>query len=478
MEDERRPLLPPDEVVKRKKPTPLPKLQIAILMLLHLAEPMTSHVIFPFINQLVSELDITGGDEKKVGYYAGLIESIFFATEAMFVFQWTRLSDHIGRKPVLLIGVGGCCISMICFGLSRTFLTLVLSRSLVGMLNGGTGVMKSMMGELTDSTNIAQAFAYIPVSWAVGVTMGPMVGGQLAKPHERWPHIFSHSFWVEYPYFLPCAVSAAFAAFCFVVAAFFLEETVKKKRRPSPESGLSPSTSTSSTAAGDEDGPLPLRAIFTRPVILSIANYGVLALVEIAFIVLAPLFLSTPIALGGLGLRPPTIGAILGTVGLLDCLVQALFFARAIDAWGPKRVFQVGMSTFVPLYALYPLMSLYARVHGLTWVVWAMVGLQNVLLCVMDMAFGAIFLFITSSAPDSSALGAVNGVAQVVVATVRAVGPAAATSLFATSLERNWLGGYGVYAILIPFSVSLSFVSIYLPPNMWPKAGENQEREE
>ena len=59
------------------------------------------------------------------------------------------------------------------------------------MLNGGTGVMKSMMGgqcsastsisvwltnlstpELTDSTNIAQAFAYIPATWAIGVTIG------------------------------------------------------------------------------------------------------------------------------------------------------------------------------------------------------------------------------------------------------------------------------------------------------------------
>ena len=52
VEDERRPLLPEGEAAKRKKPTPLPKFQIAILMLLHLAEPMTSHVIFPFINQV------------------------------------------------------------------------------------------------------------------------------------------------------------------------------------------------------------------------------------------------------------------------------------------------------------------------------------------------------------------------------------------------------------------------------------------
>ena len=52
IEDESRPLLAEGCAAKRKTPTPLPKLQIAILMLLHLSEPITSHCIFPFINQV------------------------------------------------------------------------------------------------------------------------------------------------------------------------------------------------------------------------------------------------------------------------------------------------------------------------------------------------------------------------------------------------------------------------------------------
>ena len=250
-------------------------------------------------------------------------------------------------------------------------------------------------------------------------------------------------------------------------------QTVKRKRRPSPESGLSSSTCTSSAAIcanKDNDSSPPLHTIFTRPVILSIANYAALALFHISFLTLAPLFLSTPIALGGLGLRPPAIGAILSTIEILNGFIQVLFFERAVAAWGPKRVFQLGLSAFVPMYAFYPLMNLYARAHGRTWVVWGMVGVQNVPTCVMDMAFGAILLFITAAAPDSRALGAVNGIAQVVAAAMRSVGPAATTSLFATSLERNWLGGYGVHAILIPLSVLLPFVSRTLPSKMWPKA--------
>jgi|SRR5712671_4533658 len=52
--------------------------------------------------------------------------SIYFAAEAVTILQWSRLSDTIGRKPVLLCGLAGTIISIILFGLSRSFLALVL----------------------------------------------------------------------------------------------------------------------------------------------------------------------------------------------------------------------------------------------------------------------------------------------------------------------------------------------------------------
>jgi hypothetical protein len=53
--------------------TPLPKLQLAIVFLIQFAEPITATVIYPFINQFVRETGITGGDETKTGYYAGIV---------------------------------------------------------------------------------------------------------------------------------------------------------------------------------------------------------------------------------------------------------------------------------------------------------------------------------------------------------------------------------------------------------------------
>ena len=61
-----------------------------------------------------------------VGYYVGLMQSLFFATQAATVLHWSRLSDIVGRKPVLLIGLFGLSISMYCFGLSKTFWGLVI----------------------------------------------------------------------------------------------------------------------------------------------------------------------------------------------------------------------------------------------------------------------------------------------------------------------------------------------------------------
>ncbi|EPT05619.1 hypothetical protein FOMPIDRAFT_41353 [Fomitopsis schrenkii] len=447
--------------------TPLPRVQISILFVLLLVEPIFSQCIYPFINQLVSELDITGGDEKKIGYYAGLIESIFYLTEVVFVIQWSRLSDHIGRKPVLLIGMAGATVSMLCFGLSRKFWQLVLSRCILGALNGNVGAMQSVVGELTDSTNMAQVFALMPVVWSVGATVAPLIGGQLARPHDRWPSVFASSFWMRYPYFLPCAVSASCSAFAFLIAALFMKETVNR-RKSSPSSSEDPDEQAS-------DDPIPLLTLLTHPrVQLAVANYGALCLLDIAYRAVQPLFFATPRALGGLGLPPKTIGLILGSFGILNGALQALWFAPLVRRFGPKRVYLAGMGAFLPMWTLFPVIGALAERRGMSPLVWTAVMLQQVASVVMDTAYGCIFMYITSSAPNKSSLGGTNGIGQFVAAFVRAIGPASATSLFAVSLERKWLGGNAVWIILIALSCVLLTVSIPLPKETWARHGDPQ----
>ena len=55
------------------KPTPLPIYQLFIVYLMVFTGPLTTTVVYPFINQLVRDTGIVGGDERKTGYYAGMI---------------------------------------------------------------------------------------------------------------------------------------------------------------------------------------------------------------------------------------------------------------------------------------------------------------------------------------------------------------------------------------------------------------------
>ncbi|KDQ31605.1 hypothetical protein PLEOSDRAFT_1035483, partial [Pleurotus ostreatus PC15] len=469
--------------------TPLPWFQFSIVLFLQLAEPLTSSIIYPFVPQLIRELGVTHGDEAKVGYYVGLIESLFFVTQAITVLHWSRMSDRIGRKPVILCGLLGLSASMYSFGLSRTFLGLILRYEVSGAPHGNIGVMKSMMAEMTDSSNISQAYAWVPISWSTGCTLAPLIGGSLSHPAERFPRLFGRSrFLREYPYFLPCGISATFAVLAWFVTYFFLKETLavktplalpgwlrrgKERTSPDQRDGIADDASASApsdpsqlpAAAKSSAGPLPLRALLTRRVLTATASYAALALVDIAYRAIQPLFLSTPLALGGLGWPPARIGRLLAAWGVLNGLFATGCFARIHARWGTKTVFAWGLASAIPVFALFPLISSAARragtgtgtlVHGL-------VLLQVVVSLGLSLSYGAIFIFISSAAPSRQSLGAVNGLSQVVVSIMRAVGPAAANSLFSVSITSRYLGGQLVYVILIASTGVAILVSSMLP---------------
>ncbi|KAF9259465.1 hypothetical protein L218DRAFT_665918 [Marasmius fiardii PR-910] len=79
--------------------------------------------------------------------------------------------------------------------------------------------------QLTDSTNMADAFMLGPIVWAFSVTLGPMMGGFLAEPAKSWPNVFGKApFLVNHPFFLPCFVAGMYAFSAFVVPLFGLRE--------------------------------------------------------------------------------------------------------------------------------------------------------------------------------------------------------------------------------------------------------------
>ncbi|KAF8840252.1 MFS general substrate transporter [Paxillus ammoniavirescens] len=448
---------------------------ISVLLLSGLVEAVATQYIYPFINQLIRELDVTGGDETKVGYYAGMIVSLFYATQAMTTLQWSRASDRVGRKPVLLLGIFGLSLSMLCFGLSRTFTTLVLSHCITGALNGSAGVMKSMLGELTDSTNRARGFAWFPLACSLGTVLGPAFGGTLSRPQDNFPHLFTSPFWAEFPYFLPCSVAAGFSMLSFVAILLFLEETLPRGLTQIKATSLvERETEHLEAGYGTVDrqqrlsvhAPVPLRQLLNASRVLYIANYGVLATFDIVLWALLPLFYSTPIEFGGLGFTPMSIGLYISGFGATNGLIQAFCFAPLTNRLGPKTLLRISHACFIPIFGIIAIVSWVAKLWGISWVVWALLASQLILTVIMDMSFTCILMYITAAAPNQRSLGALNGLAQTTVSIVRVIGPASSMSLFAYSIQHNFMGGYGAYFVIILLVIATAPLCAMLPDNV------------
>jgi hypothetical protein len=144
---------------------------------------------------------------------------------------------------------------------------------------------------------------------------------------------------------------------------------------------------TSSQHEEPTEQPLPLRSLLTRPVVVSIANYGTLALLEVAASALLPLVWSTSIELGGLGLTPASIGLWMSAYGCVSAVFQFAFFRRVVACFGPGRVIFASAAAFGLLYALFPLENMLARGTASMTAVWPLIVLQLVSMSVSDMGF-------------------------------------------------------------------------------------------
>jgi MFS family permease len=137
--------------------------------------------------------------------------------------------------------------------------------------------------------------------------------------------------------------------------------------------------------------PVPFHELFVYPVVISISNYVSLAFLNISLNALLPLFLAMPLEIGGLNLDPPIIGCIIGSYGAAGALFQAIFFARMVRRWGERRLFIAAMSTFLPVFLLFPLINFVARGWGqLSFGVCILVGILLIMIALMDVAYGTL----------------------------------------------------------------------------------------
>jgi DHA1 family multidrug resistance protein-like MFS transporter len=127
---------------------------------------------------------------------------------------WGSLSDRIGRKPILMIGIFGYGITMILFGLATELWMLFLFRALSGILSSATSpTTMAYIGDSTPEKERGQGMGILGAAVGVGTILGPGLGGLLAGENLATPFFIAGGLsfiallliWLFLPESLPAA---------------------------------------------------------------------------------------------------------------------------------------------------------------------------------------------------------------------------------------------------------------------------------
>jgi DHA1 family multidrug resistance protein-like MFS transporter len=106
---------------------------------------------------------------------------------------WGRLSDRTGRRPLVLIGIGGYVVAQLLFGLSTSLVLLYAARILGGILSSATlPVAAAYVSDSTTDEERGHGMAWFGTAVSLGFVVGPAIGGVLAQRDMHFAVRFAH----------------------------------------------------------------------------------------------------------------------------------------------------------------------------------------------------------------------------------------------------------------------------------------------
>ncbi|KAH8833373.1 major facilitator superfamily domain-containing protein [Flagelloscypha sp. PMI_526] len=435
-------------------------LQTRILYLVLFCEAISAMIIYPFVNQLLISKGI---EEKKVGYFSGVINGVFFLTQGATVVIWQLASEVFGRRRVLLIAPFGLGVTMLGFGFANTLWGLLVARAFQGVFDGGVSVAKTMLIELTDSSNRADVMAMVTVTTLFGVSISPFIGGAFSEPVHNWPNTFGKiQLLQEKPYLLPCILCAVLCFVSFELAVAGLRET-------------HPSLKNRASIEAPRPGhvlrrpPLPrISTVLTGNVFILLLLGGIYTLAVGSSRTLQALIWSTSIENGGLDLSAYKIGFLSTLFRFPGAIFQFFFLGKLTRYFGSRN--GILFSFFVSLLALFsfPFQTYFARINGaVDWKVYGWIVWQQ-FVCLNLVSVGNAALMIHAAAVSTpSSMASIEGLLQLVQAVTRGLAPTVSSSLFAygnmSGAGSGYGGGYLVYLVLGVMYVGAGGLALVLP---------------
>jgi MFS family permease len=236
---------------------------------------------------------------------------------------WGRLSDRIGRKPVLAVTLAANALSYVALAYAPTIWAALALRLIGGFASGNIATIQGYIADITPPERRAGRMGVLGAAFSLGFIVGPGLGGLLARP-DLGPLGFR----------IPLYVAAGLAAAAAVGVLLFVRESLvapdPAARRPGRFEAL---------------GKAMAHPVIKRVLLVSLVYMAAFACMESVFALWAE---------NRFGWTPREVGLNFMVIGVVRFVGQGLLAGRAAARFGEARVLTFGMTVFGVALLLQP----------------------------------------------------------------------------------------------------------------------------
>ncbi len=142
-------------------------------------------IIIPVLPGLVEEF--LGGDTAQAAEIYGLMGTAWALMQFVCSPIQGALSDHFGRRPVVLLSNLGLGLDFILMALAPNLAWLFAGRVISGIASSSFSTAGAYIADVTAPEKRAGAFGMMGAAFGLGFVLGPAVGGLLGAIDPRWP---------------------------------------------------------------------------------------------------------------------------------------------------------------------------------------------------------------------------------------------------------------------------------------------------
>ncbi len=277
-------------------------------------------IVLPFLPMFAVRLGISS-------FGVGAILAVYSLMQLIFAPVLGRVSDRIGRRPVIMLGLLGSSVSYLIYGLAASFAWLLVSRAVHGACAATVSTAQAYIADTTDASDRGRGMGLIGAAFGLGFVLGPAMGGLLGHLSLRVPGYF--------------ASALTFANLIF--AALRLPES----HPPEPGQRISLAL----IAAPLVEMPRQLVGHhLSRLFWIAFLTTTALAAFEATFALMVPQVY---------GYGAAGVGVLLAVAGLVQALAQGYLLGRMLRRLGEARLLALGIALFA--LGLGPLANLPSR---------------------------------------------------------------------------------------------------------------------